>query len=572
MVDLAPEHAISLSDFYRRFWLWKWNDNDALDQLDVERRIARLPGERILAHRSNIARVVDRCLEEAVRLFQWKKLSAFVQEGGFDSRRHLSSRAWESAFFPERLFMADTIAVGHGGEFDAAIDRTPFIDERHLEDRLREERVSKTESRSALALRDVIIALVMDGVMEEGEAEIFTARWGLPPLTSHPAANKYDPMKSSAWTLPMVVSWAVWRQYEVVREAMDDYRANCWEWFGFHHRLPVNGGAEWYEVEGSELKTLEPQTLFTLGLLEAMDMQAHPELVTMSVKSAREQLWAALTEGTLTAAGLDTDGKVVQIPAHEWPYIELQANDNGADRLVIRGATRPAYREVTIRQSAVLEVWPSIARDDPKYQFDHSAAQWSLLEASIWVGSAGQELTSQEIADGNLEEEGAAKLFEAFNNSRLVATALNLQRVREVIPAEYWELATMNPDLYRERHYVSFIDEILNEEGGQFTRYGEDKPHWFGIRIARDALLRAFPDVAGTGSTASADNKDAGLGAKSAGAIEALTALYGKDPIPKGLTRKDLLTKVNTWLGQAGHSVVSLRTLARAVREFSSAK
>lgn len=572
MVDLAPRDAISLSDFYRRFLLWRWNGNNAFEQLDLEGRVAPLPGERILEHRSYLDKAIDSSYREAVRLFKLPKLRAFVQPGDFKSRRYFSARAWEQAFFPERLLMADVIAAGHGDEFDAAIDRTPFVDERHVEECFAEVSGQKDDWTFSWALREVVIALVMHGVMLEGEADTFAKSWGLPPLTSQPPPEKYDPRKSAAWTLPMVVTWIVWRRFDAVRETMDDYRAHWWDWYGVHRRLPIKGGTDWYEVEGSELRRLEPQTIFTLGLYEATGGEAYDGPVTMSVKSAREQLWANLTEGLLAAAGLNAIGQVVQIPAHEWPYIELQANDHGADRLVFKAGSQPAYRDVTIRQSSIVETWPPIPSDERTYQFDYSAPQWSLLEASRWVGSGGRSLTDQQIADDDIDDRGAKLLFEAFNGGELVATALNRQRVREPIPAEYWELATIDPELHRERHYVSFLDEILREEGGQMTRYGEHDPHWFGIKVTRDALLSAFPNFIRPEGIASTRPRTRATGAKSDAAEEALRALYGDSDIPKGLTQKELLTKVNAWLKEKGGGSISERTLQRALQNFTAAK
>lgn len=105
-------------------------------------------------------------------------------------------------------------------------------------------------------------------------------------------------------------------------------------------------------------------------------------------------------------------------------------------------------------------------------------------------------MSSNQMAAENRVERGAYALFRAlFPKRDLVATGLNHKRLRELIPAEYWEVATIDPQRFRERHYVSFIDEMLKGYGGQITPVGEDAPRWFGIQLERDAVLAAFPDI-----------------------------------------------------------------------------
>jgi hypothetical protein len=162
-----------------------------------------------------------------------------------------------------------------------------------------------------------------------------------------------------------------------------------------------------------------------------------------------------------------------------------------------------------------------------------------------------------------------------FSKPGLIATGINRQRLREPIPATYWEMATLDPSQFRERHYVSFIDDILGTYGGQLTPVGEDSPRWFGIRVDRDAMLAAFPDIAAAlkagprperAEPLPEKDKVAG-GKKLTAALEALSALYPAD-IPSGLTDKELLTAVNTWLKGKGNSTIAPRTLSRAKSDY----
>src|SRR5690606_23743576 len=118
--------------------------------------------------------------------------------------------------------------------------------------------------------------------------------------------------------------------------------------------------------------------------------------------------------------------------------------------------------------------------DPPLMSYLAKQPTWTFLQAASWVGCKRRELPSKQTADEDLEERGANALFKAlFPERRLVATGLNRKRLREPIPAEYWEMATMDPGKFCERHYVSFIDDVLNGYGGQLTPVGEESPRWF---------------------------------------------------------------------------------------------
>jgi hypothetical protein len=565
MVDLLPEGSVSLPDFFERFSSWMWRDSAPFEDLDFEHRIERLPGERIIAHRAARSAVVDATLREAVGLFQKGAVQALALFPGEATARSISPRAWIDAFFPERMFLSSTINPGHGDEFDAALGRTLYTEARWVDDVLRSAGKRRREMDASAGLRDCILGLAMDGVLPNGEAEKFAAKWGLAPLARRPPPDKFEPHRSAFWTLPMAVTWIVWRDDDMVREQMAEYRSDWWEWFGFFARLPVDGGKQWYEVDGVELRTLDPPSLSDLMLHEALDRTTRPEVLGTSVKSAREELWTRLSNGSLVATGIDAAGQVVQVPAHEWPYIVLTSDDRLRDQLVFKHAMgKVAYREVTLREIDLVKAWPPLPKSGRVTLFDYQATRWSLLVAAIWVGCKGQELTSQQIADEDLEEKGAYELFRFFLDGELVATGLNRQHVRETIPAEYWELATLDPNLFRKRHYVSFIDDILEEEGGQFTPYGESSPRWFGIKVETAKLLAAFPEFAPAPAPVPVVEPVEANSPRLAVAQDAIASLY-PGGVPKGLARKDLLAAVNAWLRKQGHSAVSPRTLSRAI-------
>jgi len=371
------------------------------------------------------------------------------------------------------------------------------------------------------------------------------------------------------WSLAMTVAWISKRNVDAVRDSWTAFRTECWEWFSTKRKVPLDGGATWWVADGAELRSLDARSVMDLGLLEALDSDADAKV--LSVKSAREDLWRNLAEGLIIATALDpAAGEAVQVPAHKWHYLELAGTLKGSDHVIQRSVSlNAAYTELTFLRSNVVRLWPPLPDDLVSPPFDKAKPDWTLWEAAQWVGCRGKALLSQEIADGNLDDKGAATLFEALFHEKLNATGFNEERVREPIPPPYWELATTDPDQFRQRHYVSFIDDILEDYGGQFTPYGFEKPRWFGIQVKRDALFAAFPEFSGVDVPV-----DAGVlstppksreADKLAATRQALAELFPAGP-PRGLSSKDRLNMINGWHRKNGSSQVSATTVLRALK------
>lgn len=92
-------------------------------------------------------------------------------------------------------------------------------------------------------------------------------------------------------------------------------------------------------------------------MLEALD--ADQGTKALSVKSAREELWRNLAADAITATGLDLAGKAVQIPAHEWHYLELAGDLKGSDYVIQQSVSLKAvYVELTFLRSDIIRLWP----------------------------------------------------------------------------------------------------------------------------------------------------------------------------------------------------------------------
>ena len=581
-MDLTPEGTMTLTEAFERYCLWLWSGHSPFDEIGLPGRLESLPLEPMQAHRAAADRVTDLTLSEIVGPFAGGSLEALVQEPGRPENLAIPASAWREAFFPERMFLSDEIGSSHGPYFDRARGRTPFVSRDKFEDWLRGGSARRSDSRSAITLRDLLIGLVMDGVMTSKDAEDFASNWGLRALRSRPGLSEYDPAKLATWTLAMTVSWIVWRGFSSVREAQDDYRANWWEWFSISRRVPLDGGREWYEVHGAELRTLGPLTVSDLGMLEALDNDPVEGRKQMSVKSAREDLWRRLSEHELEGTAVARPGGgVVVIPAREWTSLELNHKIDPDDSLRLKHAPATlAYTHISLQRADVLRLWPSMSGlengdgNESSPPFDLADPDWKLWDAAQWVGCKGRLLSSEEIADGHLDDMGAEVLFAALLQEKLVATGLTQKRVREAIPALYWEMATIDPGLYGKRHYVSFIDETLGDYGGQFTPVGEADPRWFGIRVKRYELFAVFPEFAPLPSLKSASKAEVTKvvptasnrqAAKLDVTRKALAEIFPHGP-PRGLSVKDRLKAVNEWHGKNGSSIVSAATVLRALK------
>jgi hypothetical protein len=243
---------------------------------------------------------------------------------------------------------------------------------------------------AALTTRDTLFDDVSYGRMTPEEAEAAAKKHGLKPLQEIPDPALFNPMEEPTWTLAMAVAWIVWRTPETVRENWDDYRLECWDWHWHRRRLAINGGMEWEDSEGWELRQRGNATLSRLSLYEAYSDTLEAESRKLvSVKSAREALWRRLAEGALAATAIAVSSqKPVQVPAHEWSYLTATADKNLADELrYAQTLMTVEYREVKFRREDIFRLWPPITRSN-----EPSAVSWIEFE-----DAAKRKLTVHEI-------------------------------------------------------------------------------------------------------------------------------------------------------------------------------
>lgn len=367
MPDLIPENCISVRAAYDLFASGLWSGNDPVDELNSRKIYRDAHPAVVQASKASLSIVTDQMLVAFVEAFASGALEALVRPPDKTENYAIPADSWRAAFFAERAFLSTEIAGSHGGYWDAIIGRTPFVKranfDQWLEAQIRRKRDPRAMPLPATrALNDHLITIVKDGLLGSTEVEELARTWGLPPLASRPAPEEHDPLKLSRWTLCMAVSWIVFREIGDVREAMDEYRSNSWEWTSLGRRLPVEGGTEWYEVWGEELSTRNPLSITMLELMHIGEDQPSTEGMHTTISNARLELWRLLGEEMLVASGLDATGQISIIPAHEWSYLRLACGRDGTD--YIHFAHNPfgqTYRNVTVPRSAVLAHWPAVS-------------------------------------------------------------------------------------------------------------------------------------------------------------------------------------------------------------------
>ena len=405
-------------------------------------------------------------------------------------------------FFPQRPFLADCIVPGLGEYWDAIVGRVPFARRSQVESWLSKSdativRLMGSGQKLHNLARDIMLGLAQDGLSSPRELEDMAKRWGLPPFQEAPDSSRFNPLEEPVWTLPMVLAWLVWRTPEAVRDEWDYYRTKCWHWLSFSRRLPINGGTSWREVHGHELVVRRPASARELSLSEVFDEANGETDICMSVKSAREALWKSLAAGTIAANATDAGGNVLTIPVREWAYLELAHTIDGPDYLINRQQSlQAAYRNLTFTRQDVVRLWrpltgAKVGSAGAPFEYPHEDRFWPLIAACIWVGAEGQSLTTAQIADFALDETGSGKLFDALNQNLLKATGMSRDLVREDIPATYWEMATLDPNV--PGHFVNFVDETANGFWGTMTPAGYSAPRWSRINIEASALKKVFP-------------------------------------------------------------------------------
>ena len=110
-------------------------------------------------------------------------------------------------------------------------------------------------SNLKLQTKDEILLRVRRGSMSPEEADLWAAENGQ-IFSQEPDPARFDPMKLSGWTHPMMASWIITRSLNEVREQWDDFRSEQYTWVRSERVGIVGGGEIGYELKCRETSSL----------------------------------------------------------------------------------------------------------------------------------------------------------------------------------------------------------------------------------------------------------------------------------------------------------------------------
>lgn len=148
-------------------------------------------------------------------------------------------------FFADRLFLAETIPNDMQGPFAKFSGHTPFVHEGAFAAWLdQQEPLSSSHANwqtYTATHRDILIDRLKNGELKPEEAEAEAKKLGIEPLETRPDPAKFNPMKETYWTYPMILAWIARRSSDAVREQWNAFRSECWELHLQNWRLEANG-------------------------------------------------------------------------------------------------------------------------------------------------------------------------------------------------------------------------------------------------------------------------------------------------------------------------------------------
>jgi hypothetical protein len=197
---------------------------------------------------------------------------------------------------------------------------------------------------------DDVLNRLRQGQVTPDEADAELRRKGFPALTTRPASNRFDPMKTTTWSLPMVLAWAATRDSEAVRSHDNRIRAASWD----------------YEKDGDGWRLVRPKPLTFSWSQRVLlgDARVSPRLEERKrlIAEVSDEILFHLANGTIHATAVKVlGGSVVAVAAATWPHLVIK-DDHGRDSLCLAATGALAYVDVNLRLDEILKAWPPAQR------------------------------------------------------------------------------------------------------------------------------------------------------------------------------------------------------------------
>jgi hypothetical protein len=238
--------------------------------------------------------------------------------------------------------------------------------------------------------RDELISLARYGKVTSAEAEAEATAKGWPPFERRPSLPQFDPMAEPRWSLVMIVAWIAWRDLSLVREQNAGFRGECTHWIFREWQGPSDDGMKFERHAGWFLEPWSKATIARLSLFDRLlkNRAELPPARQMAVREAEIVLWRALSEGRLTAVGVNEAGRPVDIPERDWPYLKIY-EEREADVLKF-AALDPAaaYGNVSFKREDVLRLWPAVTYERVPL-VDDGLIDPSMLQPMSVAGTVG---------------------------------------------------------------------------------------------------------------------------------------------------------------------------------------
>jgi hypothetical protein len=271
--------------------------------------------------------------------------------------------------------------------------------------------------------RDILIDRVRRGEMTPDQAEDEAARAGFGPLATQPEPVEFDPAQMAWWSFPMALAWIAWRTNQSVQEHCAEYREKCLHWVPGSWNVPTNDGTEFQRIDGYELKPLRRSTTVRLAIVESYlrSTDTVPVSSQMTISKAEGELLGALAAGHLVAVAKDCNGKVVDIPQREWPYLHL-FEEQEQDVLKHDPLDREAaFTDVKLKRDDLKKLWPEFLIEthmiEPMTR-SGTAGYVPLCCVLHWVMTTGGSATKN-VDDMNAWTNSVARLMPLISTEQI---------------------------------------------------------------------------------------------------------------------------------------------------------
>jgi hypothetical protein len=243
-----------------------------------------------------------------------------------------------------------------------------------------------------------------------------------------------------------------------------------------------------------------------------------PATRQMTIAEAEKSLWSALSDSRLIAEGLDVNGKPVQIPEREWPYLKLfEEGKRDALKYDVLDRQQP-YAQVKLRRDDLLRLWPASLTPSLPAQTEidatmlaplnelGSAGYVPLCAALHWIATEGGSRKVM-LEDEQAWQAGVEKLWPLITSDeielnglpldggmteRIPGSALNRINVLHPLHTDLGDILlsapshiVCSPYIDREHWSKGFNDQL-------FVQWGK-APAWSHLQVKRADIFARWP-------------------------------------------------------------------------------